>query len=201
VVEDVEDSDAEAGANGDAPIDHEASADLSDAGHRRFHLKWRTSPVRLALAVGAVAVLALSALVGWQGYRALQSHHAEQQRALFLRVARQGAINLSTISYTEVDADVRRILDLSTGTFHDDFQQRSQPFVDLVKRDQSKTEGSITEAGLQSLTDNSARVLLSLAVKTTTAAEPKPQVKLFRVRVDVQRVGGDLKVSNVEFIP
>jgi Mce-associated membrane protein len=157
--------------------------------------------VRLALTFSGVAIVVLAALVGWHGYRTLGPHHTEQQRDLFLRVARQGAVDLSTISYTEVDADVHRLLDSSTGTFHDDFQQRSQPYVDLVKHDQSKTEGTITEAALQSLTTDSAQVLLSLAVKTTTAAAPEPQVKHFRLRVDVQQVGAAVKVSNVQFIP
>jgi len=40
-------------------------------------------------------------LVGWLGFRAQESHRAEVQRGLFLEVARQGALNLTTISFAE----------------------------------------------------------------------------------------------------
>jgi Mce-associated membrane protein len=54
---------------------------------------------------------------------------------------------LTAIDYTHVNADVQRILDSSTGRFRDDFQNRSQPFVDVVEQAQSKSEATVTAAG------------------------------------------------------
>ena len=54
---------------------------------------------------------------------------------LFVQVARQGALNLTTIDCQSADADVQRILDSATGTFYDDFSKRSQPFIDVVSTD------------------------------------------------------------------
>jgi Mce-associated membrane protein len=156
--------------------------------------------VRLALRFGAVAVVAVAGVVGWLGYHVYQLHQAEQQGELFLRAGRQCALEVTTISHTEVDADIHRILDSSIGTFHEDIQRGSQPFVELVKRDQSTTAGTITEAGLQSVTGGSARVLIAVSVKTTTAVIPEEHVKSFRMRIDVKRVGDGVKISNVEFI-
>ena len=76
-----------------------------------------------------------------------RAREAQAQRNLYVQVARQAAVNLTTISYTEVDSDIQRILDSATGAFHDDFQNRSQPFVDVVKQVQSKSEGTVAEAG------------------------------------------------------
>lgn len=160
----------------------------------------RKVAVRLALSVGAVAVAAIVAIAGWLGYQIYQSHQAEQHRELFLRVARQCALDLTTISHTEVDADIRRLLNSSIGTFHEDMQHQSQPFVDLVKRDQSKTVGTINEAGLQSVTGDSARVLVAVSVTTTTAALPEQHTSSYRMRIDVKKVDDGAKVSNVEFI-
>ena len=87
---------------------------------------------------------------GWLGFRLHQDDQVRAQRNLYVQVARQTAINLTTINYTEVDADIKRVLDSSTGDFHDEFQSRSQPFVEVVKKVQSKTEGTIAEAGLLS---------------------------------------------------
>ncbi|HET6736288.1 Mce protein [Mycobacterium sp.] len=159
------------------------------------------SAVRLALAVGLVVVLAVTGLVGWLGYRTHESHQTQQLRALFLQVGRQGALNLTTISDTEVEADVQRILDSSTGTFYDDFEKRSKPFVDVVKHAQSKSEGTVTAAGLESQSDDQAQVLVAVSVKTSTAGVAEQEPRLWRMRIDVQKVGDGAKVSNVEFVP
>lgn len=156
---------------------------------------------RVATIFGLVVLLLLAGLTGWLGFRAYQSHQADEQRALFLSVGRQGALNLTTIDWQEADRDVARILDSATGTFHDDFQKHSQPFIDTVKQAQSKSVGTITEAGLESESDNDAQVLVAVAVKTTNAAAAEQQPRAWRMRITVQKVGDQAKVSNVEFVP
>ncbi len=161
----------------------------------------RRSHVRQALVVGLAALTALAALVGWLGFRAYQSHRADQQRSLFLQVGRQGAINLTTIDWQHADTDIARILNSATGTFFDDFSKRSQPFIDVVKQAQSKSVGTVTEAGLESETANDAQVLVAVTVKTSIASAPEQNPRAWRMRVSVQKVGEDVKVSNVEFVP
>jgi Mce-associated membrane protein len=56
-----------------------------------------------------------------------------------------------------VDADIQRILNSSIGAFHDDFQKRSQPFIDTLKQAQSTSTRTVTAAGLESLGDNEAQ--------------------------------------------
>ena len=155
---------------------------------------------RRAVAIGVVVVLVIGGLVAWLGYRALQGHRAAAQRDMFVQAARQGALDLTTIDYAHVDSDVQRILDSSTGKFRDDFQSRSRPFVDVVKQAQSKSEGTIAGAGLESLGGDSARVLVAIAVKTTSAGN-QSETKAWRMRIDVQKVGASAKMSDVEFVP
>ena len=105
-------------------------------------------------------------------------------------------------NYTEVDADIKRVLDSATGAFHDDFQNRSQPFVEVVKKVQSKSEGTIAEAGLLSYTKDQAQVLVAVSVKTSMAAAPADQEpRRWRMRLTVDKTGDSAKVSNVEFVP
>jgi Mce-associated membrane protein len=156
--------------------------------------------IRAAVPVAALLCIACAALAGWLGFRAWQAHQLSAAHARWVQVARQGALNLTTIDYTHVDADMQRILDSSTGRFRDDFQNRSQPFVDVVKQAQSKSEGTITEAALESSTTNSAQVLVSLAVKTW-AAGTQQDTKSWRMRIQVEDAGDGAKVSNVEFVP
>ncbi|MEE6176865.1 Mce protein [Mycobacterium sp. 050134] len=160
----------------------------------------RLSDVGVALVAGAVVVAAMTGLTGWLGYHAYQKHEAQARRDSFVRTARQAAVNLTTINYTEVEADVQRILDGATGAFRDDFEQRSKPFVEVVKAAQSKSEGTVTDAGLESQHGDAAQVLVAVAVKSRTAGgEEAPRE--WRMRIEVRAVGDDTKVSNVVFVP
>lgn len=183
-------------------VEPESDAEPSDADdHEDAPTKPRMSTVRKATILGLVAVVALAALTGWLGFRAYESRKAEEQRNLFIQIGRQGALNLTTIDHQQADADVQRILDSATGTFYDDFQARSQPFVEVVKQAQSKSVGTVTEAGLESESDNGAQVLVAVTVKTSNVGAAEQEPRSWRMRISVERVGDDAKVSNVEFVP
>jgi Mce-associated membrane protein len=196
---DAEESDA-AGETDAADLATEGESEGRFARLRHRFDGRRISHVGSALVASSVIVAVLAGLVGWLGYRAYQKHEDQARRDQFVQVARQGAVNLTTISYTEVDADVQRIIDLSTGAFRDDFQQRAKPFIEVVKAAQSKSEGTVTDAGLESQKGDSAQVLVAIAVKSrTSGGEEAPRE--WRMRVEVQSVGDDARVSNVVFVP
>jgi Mce-associated membrane protein len=188
--------------DGDADGD-EDSADYDEeaSDEEAAPAKPRMSHLRLATIVGLVLVVALAVLTGWLGFRTYQSHKADEERNLFLQVGRQGALNLTTIDWQQADANVQRILDSATGTFYDEFQKRAQPFVEVVKQAQSKSVGTIAEAGLESETDNGAQVLVAVTVKTSNAGAPEQAPRAWRMRISVQKVGDEAKVSKVVFVP
>src|ERR1700742_2518880 len=174
-----------------------------DAGHdtKKRVPKW-VSSIPGPIPVGVAIIVALLGLGGWLGFRIHQDNQVQAQRNLYVQVARQTAINVTTIDYTEVDADIKRDLDSATGAFHDEFQNRSQPFVEGVKKVQSKSEGTISEAGLLSYRTDQAQVLVAVAVKTSMAAAPPDQEpRRWRMRLTVDKTGDSAKVSNVEFVP
>lgn len=159
-----------------------------------FHLR---PTIRFAL----IVVFALSALVGWLGFRSYQTHQAQVQRNQFLQVARQGALNLTTIDWRRADTDVQRILDGATGQLHDDFAKRSKPFIDVVKQAKATTVGTLSSAGLESETADTAQVLVAMTVQTSDAAASDQAPRAWRMRIFVQKTDGQIKVSNVEFVP
>lgn len=153
-----------------------------------------------AAVFGLATVVALSAVLGWLWFRLDDSRRDQQHHAVLVEAARQGALNLTTIDYANVDADVQRILDSATGEFRRDFDQRSQPFIDVVRQAQSKTEGTVTAAGLESIEGDHGRVLVAVSVKTISG-EADAEPRRWRLRVDVQMDGDQVKVSNVQFVP
>jgi len=155
---------------------------------------------RLALVAGLAAVVVLAGLVGWLGFRAYEGHTAEAKHNLFVQTARQCAVNLSTIDYEHADADVQRILDSATGTFYDNFSQRSKVYADNVKHARSKMVGTVAEAGLDSQAGDEGRVLVTVNVKTSNPGMVEEQLQAWRMRITVQKMGDEAKVSNVAFV-
>ena len=178
----------------------ESAADDADGeptppSKKPMEASWRATLFGLAM------VVVLAGLVGWLGFRVYQSHQAQAQRSQFLQVARQGALNLTTIDWQHAEADVHRILDGATAEFYDDFAKRSQPFIEVLKQTQAKTVGTITEAGLESETTDSAQALVAVSVQTSNAGEAEQVPRAWRMRINVQKVGDQVKVSDVGFVP
>jgi Mce-associated membrane protein len=151
------------------------------------------------LAFGLVTIAALAALTVWLALRIGAASEMQRQRAHFLEAGRDSAIMLTTVKYEEVESDVKRIVDSSTGPFLADFRNRSQEFADTVKRTKSHTQGTIAEAGLESVRGDQADVLVVVSVKTSLAGADSP-ARLWRMRIAIQQIGHDMKLANVEFM-
>ena len=163
-------------------------------------VKPRISHMRLAAIVGSVAVVAVASIGGWLGFRTYQSHQAQAQRQLFLQVGRQCALNLTTIDWEHADSDVQRLLDSATGDFLNQFGKRKQPFIDVVKKAQSKSVGTVTEAGLESDSGDKAQVLVAVSIKTSNLGAADQPAREWRVRISMEKSGDEVKVSNVSFV-
>lgn len=161
----------------------------------------KRSPRRIALVAGLIGVLAVGGLCGWLGLRAYQGKAIDDEHAAFIQVARQGAVNLTTIDHADAEADVARILDSATGTFYDDFNARAEPFIDVVKKARSTSQGTVLSAGLESVSGDEAQVLVAVNVTTTTADGAEQQPRSWRMRISVQQMGDAVKVSDVAFVP
>lgn len=178
---------------------HDASADSDPDGPAT--VKTPASRLRLVTVLGLVATVGSGALAAWLGFTSYRQDQAQQRRDLFLQVGRQGAINLTTIDWEHAESDVKRVLDSSTGTFYDDFAKRQQPFIEVVKKAQATSKGTITDAGLESESGDEAQVLVAVSVKTSNIGAAEQEPRAWRMRISVQKLGDQAKVSNVAFVP
>jgi len=156
---------------------------------------------RCAVVAGSVIVVTMGMLLCWFGIRAVQAQQTQAQRGHFLQVAKQGALNLTTIDWQHADVDVRRILDSATGEFYNDFAKRSQPFIEVLQQAKATTVGTITEAGLESQTADTAQALVAVSVRTSNAGEAEPVPRVWRMRITVHQAGEQIKISRVGFVP
>ncbi|OBH10393.1 mammalian cell entry protein [Mycobacterium sp. E1747] len=194
-VETIDPVDSEVGT-----LDGTAGLPADDTAKPKLPQSQAPTPTRRAIALIVTIVAAVACLAGWLGFRAHQSQQTKNQQNQFLQAAKQGAVNLTTIDWHHPEADVQRILDAATGQFYDDFAQRSKPFIDVVKQVQATTVGTITAAGLESQTRDTAQVLVAASVQTSDASAPNQVARAWRMRIFVQRIDGRIKVSNVEFV-
>ena len=160
----------------------------------------RPVTVRRALIGGIAASVILAVLFGWFGQQAYRDHAADRLRQQFLEAGKQGAVNLTTIDFARAEADVQRVLDTSTGQFRADFMSRSIALIDVVKKAESRSFGTVTEAAVESVEGRSGQVLVAVAVKSKTRGVEESQPRYWRMRLTVTKDGDKAKVSKVDFI-
>lgn len=180
-------------------IDASAHSNAADS-EEEIAATMATPGLRSGLVFVLVVIAALSGVGAWLGVQAYDSLQVREQHARFLEAGKEAAVRLTTITHTNADADVKRILDSATGQFADDFRARSRPFVAMVKQVQSTTVGTVADVGLESVDGDKARVLVAVSVQTTLGAGGAQPTHVWRMRIDVQKIGNETKVSNVEFV-
>jgi Mce-associated membrane protein len=151
-----------------------------------------------------VTVLLIAALLAGSGY--MYWYHrqaqAEQQRsAEFAAAARQGVVTLMSLDYNKAKEDVQRIIDNSTGQFKTDFQNTADDFVKVAIDSKAVTETNVTATAVESMTDDTATVLVAATSRVTNAAGAKQEPRAWRLSVNVARDGGQIKLAKVEFVP
>lgn len=165
--------------------------------------RWFRRPTRQKLAVG-VAVLLTCAGLGVSGY--VEWHHrtlaAEHQRAAeFAAAARQGAITLMSINADNARRDVQRIIDDSTGPFKAKMLVTADDLVKAVERSKVSTKVAVKSVAVESMTNDSAVILVAAKADATGPDKDKPPPRSWRVVMTLQRDGGQLKMANVEMLP
>lgn len=157
----------------------------------------RVNVVTALLALACLVLAGLSGAMLWQHRTATDR---ESDREAFLRAARDGAIAVSTIDHDHAAADVQRVLDLSTGQFRDDFQERAEAYVSVVQRAEVSTTGAEALAGIESQDADRATVLVQLTSTVSNTAGVQDQTRPVRLRITVDKTDGRFKMSDLEFV-
>ena len=164
---------------------------------RRAWLGWR----RVAAAVCVVAVIALLSLSGYMIWNHRQAEMRDQAYAEYAAAARQAVVSLMSLDFNNAEADVSRIIDNSTGQFREDFEGAAQDFVKIAQESKVVTDVTVTAAAVQSMTDDSAEVLVAATSRVSNTTGANQQPRSWRLSVSLQREGGQIKMSKVEFVP
>ncbi len=186
----------------DADVDEDAVGDDDEPATKRRRLRipmpsWKA----VAAALTILVIAALLAGSGYMYWNHRQAQAEQQRRAEFTAAARQGVVTLMSLDYNKAKEDVQRIIDNSTGQFKDDFQNTADDFIKVAQDSKAVTETNVTGAAVQSMTDDTATVIVAASSKVTNSAGAKQEPRAWRLSVDLARDGGQLKMAKVEFVP
>ncbi len=203
---DVEEADEAAEADddsADADSDSDTAVELTDepAPERRgLRIPLPTwKGVAAALTVLVIAALLTGCVLMFISHRNAQAQ--EQRRAEFEAAARQGVVTLMSLDYNKAKEDVQRIIDNSTGQFKTDFQNTADDFVKVAVDSKAVTETNVTATAVETMTNDTATVLVAASSRVTNAAGAKQEPRAWRLSVNLARDGGQLKLAKVEFVP
>jgi Mce-associated membrane protein len=165
--------------------------------------RWRLGRILKVLAA-AIAVACTCVLITLSVLMVINHRHqaAEQtRRAEYAAAARQSAVTLMSLDFNKAKEDVQRIVDNSTGQFRDDFKNQADDFIKVAQDSKVITDVSVNSVGVESMTNDTAVVLVSATSRVTNAAGAKQEPRSWRLSVNLQRDGGQIKMSKVEFVP
>jgi Mce-associated membrane protein len=210
--DDTEAEDEAEGAETEEPVaeaDADASADEAEAAEpagRRLRLSGRLRRPKWSTVAASLAVIVTIAALAGSGYMIKEHRDAVRQRqraAEFVAAARQGVVTLTSLDFNNAKQGVQRIVENSTGSFKDDFLKMADDFTKVVEQSKVVSQGSVQAAAveLDSMTKDSAVVLVASTSEVTNAAGAKQDPRNYRLIVTVARDGGQLKISKVEFVP
>jgi Mce-associated membrane protein len=186
----------------EAPLDEitDEPAIAEPVRRRRFALP----RVRLRVVAAGLVIVCTVGLLGVSGYMiwAHQRVVAERQRsAEFAAAAEQGVVTLMSLDFNHAADDVKRIVDNSTGDFKKDFQNATEDFTKVAQDSKVITTAVVNAAAVQSMTRDTATVLVSATTHVSNVAGKDQPPRAWRLFVDVARDGGQLKLAKVEFVP
>jgi Mce-associated membrane protein len=168
----------------------------------RSRLRWPHRPRRKAVAVAVGIVLGCASL-GASGYMVWQHHalmHKRQLAQEYATAARQGVTTLMTFDANHVKEDFQRIIDASTGELKDQLSATASFRAKQAEDKKASSKVAVLAYAVESVTDNSAVVLVSAKSDVTDADNTKRPPALWQISVTINRVDGQLKMSRIEFL-
>jgi Mce-associated membrane protein len=153
----------------------------------------------LALSVVAVLLLATSVALAVS----VKAHQDDRDaldsaRSAAVTAARQEVVNLDSLSWDTIDADLKRVLDGATGTFKDQFSRAQNDLKPVVVQRKSESSGTVLFAGVVRADTDTATVLVAVDRTVKDSTDPSGAVAHDRWRVDLEKHGGRWLVSDLQ---
>jgi Mce-associated membrane protein len=187
----------------------EGAAEAKPARRRRWRRGWRLrlrSRLRLRRPSrnAVMASLVICASLTTSGYIAIDHHRASEERARaaeFSSAARTAVLAMMSLDPDKARDELQRFSESTTGMFKAGFLMNAEKFVASIEQSKASMKGTVQGVAVQSMTKDSAIVLVSAKSEVTKPGQPKPELRTWRLALNLEREGSHLKVSRFEFVP
>ncbi len=159
---------------------------------------WLSVVAATLIVVLSFGLVAAGGWMWWQHDKAAAEQH---RRAEFAAAAAQGVVNMMSLDYRHAKDDVQRLIAGTTGDFKKDFEATAGDFIKVAESSKSVTEATVTGTAVQTMTADTANVLVAATTKVSNAASKDQPPRAWRWSVDVARDGDQIKLAKVEIVP
>jgi Mce-associated membrane protein len=183
----------------------EGTDDQAEPGPTQSRRRWpwrvrrparKTVGIATATVLICVSLLATAYMV-WQHLSLMREH---RHAAEFAAAARSGVETMMSIDPNQAKEDVQRTIDNSTGTLKSQLQATSTYMVKSAQDAKVTTKATAQDAAVESMTNDSAVVLVLAKSETTNPDKSKRPTVFWRLSVSIDRDGGQLKMSKMDFV-
>jgi Mce-associated membrane protein len=155
----------------------------------------------VAMTLAVLCTIALSAV----SYILVKEHRevVDEQKlsAEYAAAGRQSVVTLMSLDFNKAKENVQQIIDNSTGQFKTDFQDQAEDFIKVAQESKVVTDVTVNATAVDKMSPDSAVVLVAATSRVTNAAGAKQEPRAWRLSVNLERDGGQVKMSKVEFVP
>lgn len=154
---------------------------------------------RISVALGFLAAAGLAAGV-WQGLDWHRDRDTLHQRQAAIDAASAEVTHLISVSGSASTADLAQLRAGATSAFAAELAAEASNLTAQLRAHDVVARGSVTSAGVgQSAADHST-VFIAASGTVSNTSSSSAQTRLYRFKVDMQRVGDQWLVSGLEFV-
>jgi Mce-associated membrane protein len=144
-----------------------------------------------------VASLGATGFMVWQHYALVrQQRHAAE----FAAAARTGVVTLMSLDANHAAESVQHTIDVSTGALKSQLEATASYLVKNAQEAKISTKATVEDVAVESMTDNSAVVLVVAKSDTINPDKSKRPPVFWRISVNIDRDDGQLKMSKLDFV-
>ncbi len=159
-------------------------------------------PTRKAVGTGTAIVLicaslAASGYIVWQHRLLVQR---QQHAAEFVAAAREEVATMMSIDPAHATENIQHTIDDATGLLKSQLEVTSSYVVKNAQDARITTKATVEDVAVESMSDNSAVVLVVAKSDTTNPDKSKRPTVFWRLSVNLDRDGDRLKMSKVDFV-
>jgi Mce-associated membrane protein len=196
---------AEADSSEQSDATEDAEADEAKPARWRSSRRWRRRlrrPTRHAVGTGTAIVLLCASLAA-SGYFVWQHRllvQRQQHAAEFVAAAREEVAAMMSIDPAHAQENIQHTIDDATGLLKSQLEVTSSYVVKNAQDARITTKATVEDVAVESMTDNSAVVLVVAKSDTINPDKSNRPTVFWRLSVNIDRDGERLKMSKIDFV-